>query len=115
MGVGGPAPPAGFPPTHCRSRPGRHRRALRGSRPGARGYMETGNALAAKLLLFVADNGAAAVPSHEVAYTAGVFGGEGCVNIARYLQRGSPYPPLPIIFTNTPFPGLPWLQERWGV
>jgi hypothetical protein len=33
--------------------------------------VETGNALAAELVLFVADNGAAAVPSDEVAYTAG--------------------------------------------
>ncbi len=76
--------------------------------------METGNALAAKLLLFVADNGAAAVPSHEVAYTAGFFDGEGCVNIARYLQRGRPYHTLAIIFTNTDFRVLQWLQERWG-
>src|SRR5260370_34325814 len=106
MGVGGPAPPAGFPPTHCRSRPGRHRRALRGSRPGARGYMETGNALAAKLLLFVADNGAAAVPSHEVAYTAGVFDGEGWVNIARCLPRGPTYHTLAVTFTNHQFRGL---------
>src|SRR5260370_26074569 len=45
MGVDGPVPPAGFPPTHCPSRPGRHRRALRGSRPGAGRYVETGNAL----------------------------------------------------------------------
>ena len=38
--VGGPAPPAGFPPTHCPSRPGRHRRALCRPRPRARGYLE---------------------------------------------------------------------------
>jgi hypothetical protein len=76
--------------------------------------METGNALVAKLLLFVADNGAAAVPSHEVAYTAGFFDGEGCVNIARYLKRGRPYHTLAIVFTNTDFQVLNWLHQRWG-
>jgi len=43
------------------------------------------------------------VPSHEVAYTAGFFDGEGCVNIARYQKRGRPYHTLAIIFTNTDF------------
>ena len=54
------------------------------------------------------------VPSHEVAYTAGFFDGEGCVNIARYLKRGRPYHTLAIIFTNTDFRVLAWLQQRWG-
>jgi hypothetical protein len=76
--------------------------------------VETGNALAAELVLFVADNGAAAVPSDEVAYTAGFFDGEGCANIARYLKRGRPYHTLAIIFTNTDFQVLAWLQQRWG-
>lgn len=54
------------------------------------------------------------VPSYEVAYTAGFFDGEGCVNIARYLKRGRPYHTLAIIFTNTDFQVLEWLQHRWG-
>ena len=54
------------------------------------------------------------VPSHEVAYTAGFFDGEGCVNIARYLKRGRPYHCLAIIFTNTDFQVLDWLHQRWG-
>src|SRR5438309_2553769 len=47
MGVGGAAPPAGFPPTHCRTRPGRHRRELCRSHPCVGGYLETRNPLAA--------------------------------------------------------------------
>jgi hypothetical protein len=54
------------------------------------------------------------VPSHEVAYTAGFFDGEGCVSIARYLQRGRPYHTLAIIFTNTDLQVLEWLRQRWG-
>ncbi len=54
------------------------------------------------------------MPSNEVAYTAGFFDGEGCVSIARYLQRGRPYHTLAIIFTNTDFQVLTWLQQRWG-
>ena len=78
--------------------------------------METGNTLVAcsRLLLFVSENNPSAVPSHEVAYTAGFFDGEGCVNIARYLKRGRPYHTLAIIFTNTDFQVLAWLQQRWG-
>jgi hypothetical protein len=49
-----------------------------------------------------------------VAYTAGFFDGEGCINIARYLQRGRPYHTLAVIFTNTNFEVLHWLQRRWG-
>ncbi len=45
VGVGGPAPPAGFPPTHCRSRARRHRRELCWPRPRARGYLEARVAL----------------------------------------------------------------------
>src|SRR2546426_7540467 len=48
-------------------------------------------------LLFVAEGPASSLPSHEVAYTAGFFDGEGCVNIARYLKRGRE-----------------WLHQRWG-
>jgi len=76
--------------------------------------VETGTALAGDLVLFVGENGAASVPDHEVAYTAGFFDGEGCVNIARYLKRGRPYHTLAIIFTNTNFQVLEWLQHRWG-
>jgi hypothetical protein len=36
------------------------------------------------------------------------------VSIARYLQRGRPYHTLAIIFTNTDFRVLEWLQQRWG-
>jgi len=54
------------------------------------------------------------VPSHEVAYTAGFFDGEGCVNIVRYLQRGRSYHTLQIVFTNTDFQALEWLRQRWG-
>src|SRR5438874_12147579 len=89
VGVGGPAPPAGFPPTHCRSRAGRHRRELCRPRPRARGYVDVRNSVDTRqpLFLFVSDNGPSTVPTHEVAYTAGFFDGEGCVNIARYLKR----------------------------
>ena len=76
--------------------------------------METGNALTAKLRSFATDQRAVAKPSHEVAYTAGFFDGEGCVNIARYLKRGRPYHTLAIIFTNTDFQVLKWFQQRWG-
>ena len=78
--------------------------------------METGTALIAKptLVLLAADSPARVVPNHEVAYTAGFFDGEGCVNITRYLQRGRPYHCLAIIFTNTNFQVLEWLQQRWG-
>jgi hypothetical protein len=64
--------------------------------------------------LFVAEDYPSSVPSHAVAYTAGFFDGEGCVNIARYLQRGRPYHTLAIIFTNTDFDVLEWLHQRWG-
>ncbi|TMG31525.1 MAG: hypothetical protein E6H93_06360 [Chloroflexi bacterium] len=64
--------------------------------------------------LFVAEGHPLSVPSHEVAYTAGFFDGEGCVNIARYLKRGRPYHILAIIFTNTNFQVLEWLHQRWG-
>ena len=78
--------------------------------------MEASLALAARpdLVLYVADNRVADVPSDEVAYTAGFFDGEGCVSIARYLQRGRPYHTLAIIFTNTDFQVLDWLHQRWG-
>ena len=76
--------------------------------------METGNAHATELGSFATDQRAGALPSHEVAYTAGFFDGEGCVNIARYLKRGRPYHTLAIIFTNTDFQVLAWLQKRWG-
>jgi hypothetical protein len=78
--------------------------------------VETGNALVTRpgSVLFVSDNYPSGVPSHEVAYTAGFFDGEGCVSIARYLQRGRPYHTLAIIFTNTNFQVLEWLQQRWG-
>ena len=78
--------------------------------------MEIGNALLAGSgsVLFVSENSYVGVPSHEVAYTAGFFDGEGCVSIARYLKRGRPYHTLAIIFTNTDFRALGWLQERWG-
>jgi hypothetical protein len=66
------------------------------------------------LLLIVAENHVAALPSDEVAYTAGFFDGEGCVSIARYLKRGRPYHCLAIIFTNTDFQVLEWLHRRWG-
>ena len=49
-----------------------------------------------------------------MAYTAGFFDGEGCVNIARYLKRGRPYHALAIVFTNTNFQVLDWLHQRWG-
>src|SRR5439155_14127434 len=115
MGVGGPAPPAGFPPTHCRRRPGGCRRELFRPRPDAGGYLETGTAVEApyRPLLLIAE-AAPPIPSDEVAYTAGFFDGEGCVNIARYLKRGRPYHTLAIIFTNTDFRVLEWLQRRWG-
>ena len=78
--------------------------------------MEVGNSLVTgqRLVLFVSDNGLLGVPSHEVAYTAGFFDGEGCVNIVRYLQRGRPYHALQIVFTNTDFQALEWLRQRWG-
>ncbi len=76
--------------------------------------METGNPLDTELPSFAADQRAVVIPSHEVAYTAGFFDGEGCVNIARYLKRGRPYHTLAIIFTNTDFQVLKWLQQRWG-
>lgn len=77
--------------------------------------METSSLTAwAGAVLVLAENPEATVPSHEVAYTAGFFDGEGCVNIARYLQRGRPYHTLAIIFTNTDFQVLDWLQRRWG-
>src|SRR2546426_1965807 len=115
MGVGGPAPPAGFPPTHCRRRPGRHRRELLRPRPGARGYLETGTAVEARYRpLLLIGEAPPSIPSNEVAYTAGFFDGEGCVNIARYLKRGRPYHTLAIIFTNTDFRVLEWLRQRWG-
>ena len=78
--------------------------------------MEVRNSLDTRqpLFLFVSDNGPSTVPTHEVAYTAGFFDGEGCVNIARYLKRGRPYHTLAIIFTNTDFHVLGWLQQRWG-
>jgi len=116
MGVGGPAPPAGFPPTHCRRHSRRNRREFFGSGPGAGGYVEARTSLGAWLgpLLFVAEGPASSLPSHEVAYTAGFFDGEGCVNIARCLRRGRPYHTLAIIFTNTDFQVLDWLHQRWG-
>src|SRR3989442_15850131 len=52
MGVGGPAPPAGFPPAHCRGRPARHRGEVRGPGPRTGGYLETGNALRSTALRF---------------------------------------------------------------
>ena len=54
------------------------------------------------------------IPSDDVAYTAGFFDGEGCINIARYYKRGRPYHTLAVIFTNTNFDVLRWLQARWG-
>jgi hypothetical protein len=78
--------------------------------------VEIGNALVAgsRLRLFVSEDIPSAMPSHEVAYTAGFFDGEGCVSIARYLQRGRPYHTLAIIFTNTDLRVLEWLRQRWG-
>jgi hypothetical protein len=65
-------------------------------------------------LLFVAEGQAPSPSTHEAAYAAGFFDGEGCVNIARYLKRGRPYHTLAIIFTNTDFQVLEWLRQRWG-
>ena len=67
MGVGGAAPPAGLPPTHCRRRPGRHCRELFGLGPGARGYLETGASLNERSVLLVAEPSAAwwSTPSEE--------------------------------------------------
>src|SRR5207247_11196169 len=115
MGVGGTAPPAGFPPTHCRRRPGGHRREFFRPCPSARGHLETGTAVEAPFrpLLLIAE-APPSIPSNEVAYTAGFFDGEGCVNIARCLRRGRPYHTLAIIFTNTDFQVLDWLHQRWG-
>src|ERR1700736_1605825 len=78
--------------------------------------MEIGDTMvdSSRLFLFGSENNPSVVPSDEVAYTAGFFDGEGCVNIARYLQRGRPYHTLAIIFTNTDFQVLAWLQQRWG-
>src|SRR5438128_2397093 len=115
MGVGGAAPPAGFPPTHCRRRARRYRRELFRPRAGARGHLEARSAVEAPYgpLLLIAE-APPPIPSNEVAYTAGFFDGEGCVNIARYLKRGRPYHILAIIFTNTNFQVLEWLHQRWG-
>jgi len=78
--------------------------------------VEVGNSLDTRppLVLIVSDKGPSTVPSHEVAYTAGFFDGEGCVNIVRYLQRGRSYHTLQIVFTNTDFQALEWLRQRWG-
>lgn len=78
--------------------------------------MEIGSTIVdrSRFFLFVSENNRSVVPSDEVAYTAGFFDGEGCVNIARYLKRGRPYHTLAIIFTNTDFQVLAWLQQRWG-
>src|SRR5438876_10406982 len=115
MGVGGAAPPAGFPPTRCRRRARRYRRELFRPRAGARGHLEARSAVEAPYgpLLLIAE-APPPIPRNEVAYTAGFFDGEGCVNIARYLKRGRPYHTLAIIFTNTDFRVLEWLQRRWG-
>src|ERR1700736_2301656 len=78
--------------------------------------MEIGDTMvdSSRLFLFGSENNPSVVPSDEVAYTAGFFDGEGCVNIARYLKRGRPYHTLAVIFTNTDFQALEWLQRRWG-
>src|SRR5438128_10584584 len=74
MGVGGPAPPAGFPPTHCRRRPRRCCRELFGPSAGAGGYLETGTTVEARYrpLLLIAE-APPPLPSNEVAYTAGLL------------------------------------------
>src|SRR5207237_763400 len=55
VGVGGPAPPAGFPPTHCPGRAGRHRRELWRPCPRAGGYVEVRNSLIGHRSLRVAE------------------------------------------------------------
>lgn len=56
----------------------------------------------------------------ELAYAAGFFDGEGCINIAKWRQLCSEtrepgtYYKLRIILANTYLPTLEWFQATWG-
>jgi len=62
----------------------------------------------------------ATVRPEDLAYAAGFFDGEGCINITRFrwhcteTKRPGVYYKLRVMVTNTDLPVLEWCQRLWG-
>lgn len=51
---------------------------------------------------------------HDIAYTAGIVDGEGCIAITREFRGDRYHFNVVVVVANTSLPVLEWLQDRWG-